>query len=86
MQAGSYSRRLIGQIIRPWIATNRVVSLVRAWTNWHIVFGLAGWRSVSPRGVGSGDTGNVTSTSHNRRTRVSAIIEGVFSAVGGCAD
>ena len=53
MQDGSRSRRLIGQIIRPWIAVNRVVSLVRAWTNWHIVFGLAGWRSSVRRVLAS---------------------------------
>ena len=85
MQAGSHSRRLIGQIIRPWSPTNRVVSLVRAWTNWHIVFGVAGWHSSfgrvlasqagcrlfeSQQGVGSPATGNVASTSHDRLARI----------------
>ena len=98
MQDGSRSRRLIGQIIRPWIAVNRVVSLVRAWTNWHIVFGVAGWHSSfgrvlasqagcrwfeSQQGVGSPATCNVTSTSHDRPARVSAKKSCVFSAVGG---
>ena len=101
MQAGSHSRRLIGQIIRPLVATNRVVSLVRAWTNWHIVFGVAGWHSSfgrvlatqvgtlsfeSLQGVGSPATGNVTATSRHRCARGSAKLEGVFSAVGVCAD
>lgn len=42
------------------------------------------WRRL--QGVGSPAIGNVAGSSHDRLTRVSAILEGVFSAVGGCAD